>query len=170
MSAIYFGPFAVTRQVFFQSSHSYALVNLKPILPGHVLICPYRVVPRIKDLSTEEVADLFVTVQKVSKVIENVYKADSLNIAVQDGPLAGQSVPHVHCHIIPRKLSDLPNVDDVYALLNSKDADLELSFQQLKSLNTGMANPDDEDRKPRTEQEMWKEAEFLAKKMAKSSL
>ncbi|KAK9370731.1 HIT-like domain-containing protein [Lipomyces kononenkoae] len=173
MSVIYFGPFIVTRQVFYKSRYSFALVNVKPLLPGHVLICPYRVVPRIKDLSAEEVADLFITVQKVSEVIESVYKGQSLNIAIQDGPLAGQSVPHVHCHIIPRRLNDLPNVDDVYQLLNSKDADIELSFQQLKSINTvGLSSPDLPDlaRTPRTEEEMWAEAEILQAKMSKASL
>ncbi|KAK9313679.1 HIT-like domain-containing protein [Lipomyces starkeyi] len=173
MSIIYFGSFVVTRQVFYKSRHSFALVNVKPLLPGHVLVCPYRVVPRVKDLSAEEIADLFLTVQRVSEVIEDVYKGQSLNIAIQDGPLAGQSVPHVHCHIIPRKLDDLPNVDDVYQLLNSKDADIELSFQQLKSMNTvGLSSPDlsDLERLPRTEEEMWAEAEMLQAKMSKSNL
>ncbi|KAK9457940.1 HIT-like domain-containing protein [Dipodascopsis uninucleata] len=167
---IYFGPFVVTRQVFYKSKHSFALVNLKPLLPGHVLVCPFRVVPRIRDLTAEEMADLFVTVQKVSKVIEDVYQGQSLNIAVQDGPLAGQSVPHVHCHIIPRKLNDLPDVDDVYKLLNSKDADIELSFEQLKARNRAMISPDvpDSERQPRSEEEMWTEATFLASQFTTS--
>ncbi|KAK9451155.1 HIT-like domain-containing protein [Limtongia smithiae] len=170
--SIHFGPFVVTKQVFYKSTHSFALVNLKPLLPGHVMVCPFRVVPRIADLTVEEVADLFVTVQRVSSVIADVYKGQSLNIAVQDGPLAGQSVPHVHCHVIPRKLNDLPNVDDVYTLMNSREADIELSFQQLKAAHQAgggaLAGPDlkDTDRLPRTEREMWDEADMLRSKMA----
>ena len=48
-----------------------------------VLVIPKRVAPRIGDLLPDEVSDLFLTVQRVSKVIEAVYKADALNIALQ---------------------------------------------------------------------------------------
>ncbi|KAL5332802.1 HIT-like domain-containing protein [Aspergillus crustosus] len=103
--AIHFGPFLVTPQVFHQTPLSIALVNLKPILPGHVLVSPRRVVPRVSDLTPPETADLFLTVRRVGRMIERVYGATSLNIAIQDGPEAGQSVPHVHAHIIPRRVT-----------------------------------------------------------------
>ncbi|KAK9480398.1 HIT-like domain-containing protein [Lipomyces japonicus] len=165
--SIHFGQFVVTQQVFFRSKHSYGLVNLKPLLPGHVLVCPYRVVSRVSDLSDEEAADFFLAVKKVSGVIEKVYDAQALNIAIQDGPLAGQSVPHVHCHIIPRKFKDLPNVDDIYQLIDSKDGDLELSFQQMKNLATRMPSPDvpDSIRQPRTLEDMVAEAQLLESQM-----
>ena len=51
----------------------------------------------------EEHADLFQSVRVVSNVLEKYYSADALNIAIQDGKDAGQSVPHVHVHILPRK-------------------------------------------------------------------
>lgn len=96
-SSLKFGPFAVSNQVFHvsQSQLSYALVNLKPLLPGHVLVCPTRCVPRLSQLSSEETADLFLAVKRVSRTMERIYNASSLNIAVQDGVDAGQSVPHV---------------------------------------------------------------------------
>ena len=56
---IQFAQFVVTTQVFYVSKLSAALVNLKPILPGHSLVIPRRNVPRYTDLSSEEVADLF---------------------------------------------------------------------------------------------------------------
>ncbi|KAK9462018.1 HIT-like domain-containing protein [Lipomyces oligophaga] len=170
---IHFGRFVVTTQVFYKSTHSFALVNLKPLLPGHVLVCPLRVVPRIRDLTVDEVADLFVTVQRVADVIEEVYKGQSMNIAVQDGPLAGQSVPHVHCHIIPRKLEDLPDVDDIYKLMGSRDADIELSFNQLKKLNYTKADDslgvDNDLRTPRSMEEMEAEAKMLRERMTLKS-
>ncbi|KAK9475209.1 HIT-like domain-containing protein [Dipodascopsis tothii] len=171
-STIYFGSFVVNKQVFYKSTHSYALVNLKPLLPGHVLVCPYRVVSRIKELTAEEASDFFLTVQKVSNVIERTYDGHSMNIAIQDGPLAGQSVPHVHCHIIPRRLNDLPNVDDIYRMLNSSNADIELSFSQLKGLNSGLLSPEIPDslRMPRTEQEMAREAQMLQSKFSTEKL
>lgn len=88
---VHFGKFLVTSQVFYRTPHSFGLVNLKPLLPGHVLVCPLRPVPRIKDLTPEEVTDLFLTLQKVARVIERTFKGDALNIAIQDGEAAGQS-------------------------------------------------------------------------------
>lgn len=166
---ILFGSFIVTNQVFYISTKSFGLVNLKPLVPGHVLVCPLRVVPRVCQLTTEEAQDFYSTVHKVSRIIEQFYQADGLNIAIQDGPLAGQSVPHVHCHIIPRKLNDLPNIDDIYRLLDGKEGDLEYAFNVVKlhrkALEIGV---DNDTRTPRSIDDMIKQAQVLAKFMHNS--
>ncbi|KAL1592256.1 Dinucleoside triphosphate hydrolase [Paraconiothyrium brasiliense] len=170
--AIKFGAFVVTNQVFHLTPLSYALVNLKPLLPGHVLVSPRRIVPRFNDLSAAEVQDLFLTVQRVSRTIERVFGASALNIAIQDGQDAGQSVPHVHAHIIPRKKHDLPEPDAIYGMMESEDGHL---ARQLKKRDEGdvkrgrfPAVDADEHRKPRSEEEMNKEAEWLFEEMAKT--
>ena len=126
---IHFGPFKVTNQVFLRTPHSFALVNLKPLLPGHVLVCPLVPHKRLTDLSSSEITDLFSTVQVVQRMLGRYFFDDgnertqrrqslergnwnddrkllqtggSFNIAVQDGPEAGQTVGHVHVHVIPR--------------------------------------------------------------------
>ncbi|SMN20845.1 similar to Saccharomyces cerevisiae YDR305C HNT2 Dinucleoside triphosphate hydrolase [Maudiozyma saulgeensis] len=100
---IYFSKFLVTEQVFYVSKHTFALVNLKPIVPGHILIVPLRTSAiTLGSLTPEESQDYFRTLQLIQQFIKWEYKADSLNIAMQDGPEAGQSVPHVHTHVIPR--------------------------------------------------------------------
>lgn len=99
-----FGPHSLhPSQVFFETPLTLGIVNLKPIVPGHVLILPKRVEGRILKLTNEEYRDLFDVVRTVSPKLELHYKAEALNIAVQDGVAAGQSVPHVHVHILPRK-------------------------------------------------------------------
>ncbi|MEW5300284.1 MAG: hypothetical protein WDW36_003225 [Sanguina aurantia] len=99
-----FGAFTIQpSEVFVTSQHSFAFVNLKPIVPGHVLVSPKRVVQRFTEMTSEEVADLWILVQRVGKVVESHYSAASLTLAMQDGPLAGQSVPHVHVHVLPRQ-------------------------------------------------------------------
>lgn len=165
-ATILFGKFVVTSQVFYHTPWSYGLVNLRPILPGHVLVCPRRVVSRISDMTEEEATDFYSSVQKVARVVEKHYSADALNIAIQDGPLAGQTVPHVHCHIIPRKLSDLPNVDDIYKKLSGKEGDLDYTFSVLKATagtDKTFSNPDETRAGPRTLQEMEAEAQTLSK-------
>ncbi|KAJ5205314.1 Histidine triad (HIT) protein [Penicillium cf. griseofulvum] len=189
---IYFGPFMVTPQVFHTTPLTFALVNLKPILPGHVLVSPRRIVPRVTDLTPAETSDLFLTVRRVGRMVERVYGATSLNIAVQDGAHAGQSVPHVHAHIIPRKAADLDHAggtDAVYDLLDGDEGDLGRVFKtavptekdgpSIEDMNENAANPgrrsrfpvvDNEARKPRDEEDMRAEAEMLAREMENEPL
>ncbi|OJJ42723.1 hypothetical protein ASPZODRAFT_1297006 [Penicilliopsis zonata CBS 506.65] len=171
--AIYFGPFLVTPQVFHLTPLTFALVNLKPILPGHVLVSPVRVVPRVSDLTPAEATDLFLTVQRVGKMVERVYGATSLNIAIQDGSEAGQSVPHVHAHIIPRRKQDLDSrggMDAVYELMDGEEGDIG-HFQREKEAQGGLRSRtnfpavDNEARRPRSDEEMRAEAEMLAREM-----
>lgn len=84
-------------------------------------MCPTRPHKRLTDLSVPEVTDLFTTVQRVQRMLARHYfvsssssspssssqqqqqqQGGSFNIAVQDGPEAGQTVAHVHVHVIPR--------------------------------------------------------------------
>ncbi|EAW14032.1 HIT family protein [Aspergillus clavatus NRRL 1] len=194
---IYFGPFLVTSQVltsfytpsplpklphlprtdrfpppqvFHLTPLSFALVNLKPILPGHVLVSPRRRVPRVSDLTAAETSDLFATVQRVGRVVERVYGGSSLNIAIQDGPEAGQSVAHVHAHIIPRKRADLDHrggTDAVYGMLDGEEGDLRRAFAEEKERGTKFPAVDNEARAPRSMEEMEAEAEMLAREMEK---
>jgi bis(5'-adenosyl)-triphosphatase len=167
-------------QVFHLTRLSFAIVNLKPLLPGHVLVSPRRVVPRFNDLSAAEVQDLFLTVQRVSRMVERVFAASSLNIAIQDGVDAGQSVPHVHAHIIPRKKDDLKHrggTDAIYQMMESEEAHLGKQMQKKEQAaqaelaedekRSKFPAVDNDSRKPRSDEEMQKEAEWLAEEMAK---
>ncbi|KAG6957113.1 hypothetical protein JG688_00011107 [Phytophthora aleatoria] len=110
-----FGPFRVLfSQVFYESALSFALVNLKPIVPGHVLVVPKRPVARFEMLDVDEVSDLWTAAQLVGKQVEQYYGASSLTFAIQDGKEAGQTVKHVHIHVIPRIAQDFERNDDIY--------------------------------------------------------
>ncbi|XP_053892252.1 bis(5'-adenosyl)-triphosphatase isoform X2 [Malaclemys terrapin pileata] len=82
--------------VFLKTELSFALVNRKPVVPGHILVCPLRPVERFRDLCPEEVADLFQTTQMVGNVVEKHFCGTSLTISIQDGPEAGQTVKLEH--------------------------------------------------------------------------
>ena len=155
-------------QVFHVTPHSFALVNIKPLLPGHVLVCPRRVIPRFADLTHTEVTDLFLTVQRVGRMIERVYRASSLNIAMQDGADAGQSVPHLHTHIIPRKRADLDDrggSDAIYSMIDSEDGNVGKHLRDMSENRPQFPKVDDASRMPRTVDEMAEEALELAREM-----
>lgn len=132
-----------------------AFVNLKPILPGHVLVTPQRVVDRFKDLTDEEVTDLYKLVQRVGNVVEKAFDCSSLTISMQDGKDAGMSVYHVHVHIVPRKAGDYLNNDDIYKDMQKNE----------KEIGKDKFGVDNEDRKARSLEEMIREAEWLASLM-----
>lgn len=142
-------------QVFHLTQRTFALVNLKPVLPGHVLVCPRRLVKRVADLTPPEAGELFLTVQRVGRMIERVHGASSLNITIQDGPESGQSVAHVHAHIIPRKKQDMDHLEHGHQPGPERER------------RTSLPVIEDEERKPRAMEDMEEEARFLAKEMEK---
>eukprot|EP00004_Rigifila_ramosa_P020207 TRINITY_DN5231_c0_g1_i2.p1 TRINITY_DN5231_c0_g1~~TRINITY_DN5231_c0_g1_i2.p1 ORF type:complete len:124 (+),score=20.94 TRINITY_DN5231_c0_g1_i2:74-445(+) len=89
-------------QIFFRSRLSVGFVNIKPVLPGHVLVSPLRLVERFAELTPNEVSDLWLSAQQIGQVVQREFNGTSLSFTVQDGPEAGQTVPHVHIHILPR--------------------------------------------------------------------
>lgn len=125
-----FGPFKIDpRQVFYSTPLSYALVNLRPLLPGHVLVCPRRDAVRFGDLTADETRDLWLTAQTVGTQLESYHKASSLAFAIQDGPQAGQTVPHVHIHIVPRKAASSEENDGNKDVKEKQKLDLDIQMK-----------------------------------------
>jgi len=144
-----FGPIDIpSSQVFYETSQTFALVNLKPVVPGHVLVCPRRVTPKFTELADDEIADLWRTVAVVQRAIERAHGTTSSTLAIQDGPLAGQTVPHVHVHVLPRRPGDFDRNDDIYDELENRRPDA-----RREAL--------DDNRRPRTVEEMAAEANEL---------
>lgn len=154
-----FGKFVIpAASIFYQSTQnqqqsSFAFVNLRPIVQGHVLVCPTTIVPHLHELSYEEYTDLWKTVRVVQAILKETYPdTTAFNVAVQDGAAAGQSVPHVHVHILPRAAGDFERSDDVYDALQAW-----APRPELESTVTLEVLPD-EARQDRTRQQMADEA------------
>lgn len=77
-----------------------------PIVPGHVLVAPRRCIAKYEDLTDAERRAIETMRQKMASVLKKVFAAEGFNFAWNDGKLAGQSVPHFHLHILPRKEGD----------------------------------------------------------------
>mmetsp|Transcript_4279 Transcript_4279/g.7357 ORF Transcript_4279/g.7357 Transcript_4279/m.7357 type:complete len:235 (-) Transcript_4279:1548-2252(-) len=159
-----FGRFKIlASQIFHKTEHSFALVNLRPLVPGHVLVVSNRIAPLLDDLHDHEYDDLWKTVRKVQRALKTKYNCDAFNVAVQDGESAGQSVPHVHIHILPRYRGDLERNDDIYDQLEMW-APREEDSQKKKRLEV----PDDSERRDRTLEEMAEEASIYQSLMKQS--
>jgi len=73
-----------------------------PVSPGHTLVIPKRHVGSWFATSKEEQQALMELLTKAQKVLEKEFAPDGYNIGINDGPAAGQTVPHLHIHLIPR--------------------------------------------------------------------
>jgi diadenosine tetraphosphate (Ap4A) HIT family hydrolase len=81
------------------------LTNI-PITPGHILISPKRCVRRFDELTIEERLAIFELADKIMSIQKVSFGAEGFNCVWNQEKLAGQSVPHFHLHIIPRKKGD----------------------------------------------------------------
>jgi ATP adenylyltransferase len=81
----------------------FAVLNLYPYNPGHVMVCPYRHVADYPDLDVDEVAELGAFTQTAMRAIRAVSSAHGFNIGMNQGGVAGAGIAaHLHQHIVPR--------------------------------------------------------------------
>ncbi|CAH1784393.1 unnamed protein product [Owenia fusiformis] len=137
-----FGQHTIKRDIIFYKTHlTMAFVNRKCVVPGHVLVSPIRVVQRFSEMTPEEVSDLFTVSQRVATVVESHYGCSSVTVGLQDGPDAGQTVMHVHVHILPRKPGDFKRNDDIYSEMEKHDKDS--SGEELEDSSSEWRTPED---------------------------
>lgn len=77
-----------------------------PIVPGHVLVAPVRCVATLEEMTPAEVRAVFDLREQIKQALITAFDATGFNYAWNEGKLAGQSVPHFHLHIVPRKEGD----------------------------------------------------------------
>lgn len=81
----------------------YAVLNLYPYNPGHLLICPYRHVADYTELTGDETVELAEFTQKAMRVIRAVSGPHGFNLGMNQGPVAGAGIAaHLHQHVVPR--------------------------------------------------------------------
>lgn len=78
-----------------------------PVSPGHTLIIPRRHVGSFFEVTDAERNELMTAIAQAKQDLDSESGPDSYNIGINDGPAAGQSVPHLHIHLIPRYSGDL---------------------------------------------------------------
>jgi ATP adenylyltransferase len=81
----------------------YAVLNLYPYNPGHLMVVPYRRVSELEDLTDSESAELMAFTQKAIRVIKSVSRPHGFNVGLNLGTSAGGSLAeHLHVHVVPR--------------------------------------------------------------------
>lgn len=97
---------SVPAHILARNAGAIAFLDVAPIAPGHCVVVPTSHRQFVGDLLQDEVGDVFTLVQRVERAAQRAVGAEAATIAINDGAAAGQVVPHVHVHIIPRFSGD----------------------------------------------------------------
>ncbi len=90
-----------------ENNTAFAIHDGFPVSPGHTLVIPKRHVSSFFDITEQEQTDLMNLLRQAQAKLTEEFKPDGFNIGINDGPAAGQTVPHLHVHLIPRYRGDL---------------------------------------------------------------
>ncbi|MFP4176446.1 MAG: HIT family protein [Planctomycetota bacterium] len=79
-----------------------SFLDINPVNPGHALVLPRRHAETLPELRQNELHSVIFTVQRISRAVVQATEADGFNVLQNNNPVAGQEIPHVHFHVIPR--------------------------------------------------------------------
>ena len=87
-----------------------AILDVNPAARGHVIILPKNHAANIYELPDEDASKIMIVAKKIATAIEKAYHCDGVNILQNNGEAAGQTVFHLHVHVIPRFKGDTVNI------------------------------------------------------------
>ena len=115
----------IPAKILNETSHSICFLDAFPLTKGHVLVIPKNHHKKIQDMSSSENSDLFSLVHVMMSKVDSI--TGSTLIAIHNGEAAGQEIPHVHVHLVPRSESD--SAGPVHSMFNSS---LNLSNSEIE--------------------------------------
>jgi len=130
----------ITEKSFYATAKFSAFYNIAPILPGHSLVIPNYHCESLFELSEKDLGEMMCFAREVTKVLKSVFNCDGFDWTIQDGESAGQTIPHLHLHIIPRKPLDMPDGDDWYSKIAHNEKVMLDSQQRERLSNTDYSN------------------------------
>lgn len=102
-----FFKFDEEKELITETTDVFAIYDKYPVNPGHALIIPKRVVANYYDLTEKEQQACWNVANQVKSILQHQYNPDGYNIGVNVGEAAGQTISHVHIHVIPRYQHDM---------------------------------------------------------------
>jgi ATP adenylyltransferase len=116
------------------------LLNRYPYSSGHLMVVPMRHAPDVVSLTPDEGAAVFGATQRAIRAITEAMHPGGFNIGINQGPVAGASVEHIHLHVVPRWGGDtnfMPVLADIKVLpehLENTAVNLRAAFDRLRPL------------------------------------
>lgn len=88
---------------------TFAIYDVFPVNEGHILVIPKRHFSSFFEATDEEVLAMYKLIKKVKEIVHNKYEPTGYNIGINIGEDAGQTIMHLHVHVIPRYKGDVEN-------------------------------------------------------------
>ena len=125
----------ISARVIIQNEKAMALLDAFPLAAGHTLVIPKSHYAKVQQMSEQDAAAVFEIVLKLVGAVETGSQVNASTIAIHNGSDAGQEVPHVHVHIVPRKSGD--GAGAIHSMFKMKP---KLSPQDMDSLRNRIAD------------------------------
>jgi histidine triad (HIT) family protein len=92
----------IPARVVYEDDDVLAFLDANPMAPGHTLVVPKHHYETLGDLPDDEGSAVFAALHRLTPLVEDAVDADASTVAFNNGEVAGQEIPHVHGHVIPR--------------------------------------------------------------------
>ena len=125
----------ISARVIIQNEKVMALLDAFPLAAGHTLVIPKSHYAKVQQMSEQDAVAVFDMVWKLAGAVETASQVNASTIAIHNGSDAGQEVPHVHVHIVPRKSGD--GAGAIHSMFKIKP---KLSPQDMDSLSNRIAD------------------------------
>ena len=119
----------ISAKVIMQNEKAMALLDAFSLALGHTLVIPKSHYAKVQQMSEQDAMAVFEIVWKLAGAVETGSQVNASTIAIHNGSEAGQEVPHVHVHIVPRKIDD--GAGAIHSMFKVKP---KLSPQEMDSL------------------------------------
>jgi histidine triad (HIT) family protein len=119
----------IPARVIMQDERAMALLDAFPLAAGHTLVIPKSHYAKVQHMSEQDSNAVFEMVWKLAGTVETASQVNASTIAIHNGSDAGQEVPHVHVHIVPRKHGD--GAGAIHSMFKIKP---KLSTEEMDSL------------------------------------
>ena len=115
-----------------ETKYSVSFLDAFPLATGHVLVVPKNHHQKIQDMSIEENTDLFTLVYQMISNVDKI--TGSTLVAIHNGKDAGQEIPHVHIHLVPRSKDD--SAGAIHSMFDStvtlSESEMDELYEKLK--------------------------------------
>ncbi|MFH0711194.1 MAG: HIT family protein [Candidatus Aenigmatarchaeota archaeon] len=164
----------IPAKVVYQDGEVLAFLDINPSNKGHVLVIPKKHYPDLSDIPEHDFKHFMGVVKRVGEAVIVGTKAEGLNIVQNNGKVAGQVIPHLHYHVIPRFTGDELQLGSWRHLKYDKDEEMDKLRESISAnvpageIEIPREEPKVEMERPKVKRRSKKEISFVRRELDKA--
>lgn len=111
----------IPAEIIYQNDWVVSFLDVQPRAPGHAVVIPRNHYPTLIDMPEGEIGHLFSSIKTVAQLLSDKLQPDGLTIGINQGLASGQTIDHIHVHLMPRFLND--NGGSIHGIVNNKPSE-----------------------------------------------